>query len=78
MTDEAAKRLQPQRSRQQFRRPALSRSRPRPRARQADVPPPPSQETPQNSAHDAYESYHESDEVEQGRLAVATGNITFN
>ena len=76
--DEAAKRLQPQRSRQQYRRPALSRSRPRPRARQADVPPPPSQETQQNSAHDAYESYHESDEVEQGRLAVATGNITFN
>ena len=76
--DEAAKRMQQQRSRQQYRRPSLSRSRPRPRARQTDAPPPPSQETPQNSAHDAYESYHESDEVEQGRLAVATGNITFN
>ena len=56
------------------RRPNTSR----PRARQADMPPSQSQETPQNSAQDAYESYHESDEAEQGRLAVATGNITFN
>lgn len=56
------------------RRPNTSR----PRARQSDKPPPQSQETPQNSAQDAYESYHESDEDEQGRLAVATGNITFN
>ena len=56
-----------------------TRPPPRPRARQAEAPPPPSQENTQNSAHDAaYESYHESDDAEQGRLAVATGNITFN
>ena len=55
-----------------------TRPPPRPRARLTEAPPPPSQETPQNSAQEAYESYHESDDAEQGRLAVATGNITFN
>ena len=54
--------------------------KPRPRARKADTPSLPSQENPQNSAaHDAaYESPHESDDAEQGRLTIATGNITFN